>query len=158
MNNEPAPENEAELEAFRRRWREEVQSRHKNAQEPVSPERVRPQQRRKSVPHPPPPVAGPSSVKKVEEDEDEEDVAPKAYHDLPDKEEALKLGADDSQSHERAKLFEQPKSALEHYEKAVEKENHGQLGDSLKHYRTAYKVGFPLFTSQIQTHLVDHKC
>lgn len=34
----------------------------------------------------------------------------------------------------------EPRSALEHYERAVEKENQGNLGDSLNHYRKAYKV------------------
>lgn len=34
----------------------------------------------------------------------------------------------------------EPCSALEHYETAVEKEAQGRLGDSLKHYRLAYKV------------------
>ena len=75
-----------------------------------------------------------------------EELAPKPYHDLPDKEEALKLGAE-GQEHERAKFFQEPSSALEHYEKAVEKETHGQLGDSLKHYRKAFKVGPTLLSS-----------
>ncbi|CAK7208403.1 hypothetical protein SBRCBS47491_000080 [Sporothrix bragantina] len=35
---------------------------------------------------------------------------------------------------------QEPKSALEHYEKAVEKEAIGSLGDSLKHYRTAFRM------------------
>ncbi|CAK7231705.1 hypothetical protein SEUCBS140593_008015 [Sporothrix eucalyptigena] len=35
---------------------------------------------------------------------------------------------------------EEPKSALEHYEKGVEKEAMGSLGDSLKHYRTAFRM------------------
>lgn len=145
MNNEPVPENAAELEAFRRRWREEVQSRNRDPQGPSSPERQRPQQRRKSAAqaHPRPAVSGPAPHKKVD-DFDNEELAPKPYHDLPDKEEALKLGLE-GQEHERAKLFKEPSSALEHYEKAVEKETHGQLGDSLKHYRKAFKVGsFPL--------------
>ncbi|KAI9786782.1 MAG: hypothetical protein M1816_007789 [Peltula sp. TS41687] len=34
----------------------------------------------------------------------------------------------------------EPRSALEHYERAVEKENQGSLGDSLNHYRKAYKL------------------
>jgi F-box protein 9 len=34
----------------------------------------------------------------------------------------------------------EPKSALEHYERAVEKESQGSLGDSLSHYRKAYKL------------------
>lgn len=34
----------------------------------------------------------------------------------------------------------EPESALEHYEKAVERETQGQLGDSLDLYRKAFKV------------------
>ena len=142
MNNEPVPENEAELAAFRQRWREEVQSRNKAPQGPASPERSRPQQRRRSTAHTRPAAAGPAPVKKLEEFEHEE-LPPKPYHDLPNKEDALKLG-DEGQEHERAKLFQEPSSAIEHYEKAVEKESHGQLGASLHHYRKAFKVGhFP---------------
>ena len=86
-----------------------------------------------------PTASGSAPTKKVDEFDNDE-LAPKPYHDLPNKEEALKLGAE-GQEHERAKLFQEPSSALEHYEKAVEKETHGQLGDSLKHYRKAFKVG-----------------
>lgn len=144
MNNEPAPENAAELEAFRARWREEVQSRNKHPQAPPSPETQKPQQRRKSTVLSRPAAPGPSSSRKADEVIDYEGLAPKPYHDLPDKEEALKLGVE-GQEHERAKVFKEPSSALEHYEKAVEKETHGQLGDSLKHYRTAFKVGDNVF-------------
>ncbi|CAK7274690.1 hypothetical protein SEPCBS119000_006301 [Sporothrix epigloea] len=35
---------------------------------------------------------------------------------------------------------QEPRSALEHYEKAVEKEALGSLGDSVKHYRTAFRM------------------
>jgi F-box protein 9 len=35
----------------------------------------------------------------------------------------------------------EPRSALEHYEKAVERESQGSLGDSLNLYRKAFKVG-----------------
>lgn len=146
----PAPENEAELEAFRRRWREEVQSRNKQPEDqtsrnrlpeqPTSPERPKQQHRRKSVVQPKQPLAGPSTSRKPQHTEDD-DVAPKAYHDLPDKDEALKLGSNEIQNQERARLTQEPSSAIEHYEKAVEKETHGQLGDSLKHYRKAFKVG-----------------
>lgn len=34
----------------------------------------------------------------------------------------------------------EPESALEHYERAVEKENEGNLGASLSHYRKAYRL------------------
>ena len=143
MNNEPAPENEAELEAFRRRWREEVQSRNKNPQTQESPERVKPQQRRKSTVQAAKPVvhASSSSAKKTDE-VDYDHFVPEPYHDLPNKDDALKLGVDgQGQEQQRAKALNEPRSALEHYEKAVEKEGHGQLGDSLNHYRKAFKVG-----------------
>jgi F-box protein 9 len=68
-----------------------------------------------------------------------EEVEPRAYHDLPDKEEMLKLGAE-GQSTER-NPYEEPSSAIEHYERAVEKETQGQLGESVRHYRKAFKVG-----------------
>ena len=112
MNNEPAPENEAELEAFRRRWREEVQSRNKNAQTQASPERAKPQQRRKSTVQPSKPVvhASSSSTKKTD-DVDYDHFVPEPYHDLPNKEEALKLGAE-GQEQERAKVLREPSSAL----------------------------------------------
>jgi F-box protein 9 len=35
----------------------------------------------------------------------------------------------------------EPETALEHYEKAVERETQGSLGDSLNLYRKAYRVG-----------------
>jgi len=143
MNNEPAPENEAELEAFRRRWREEVQSRNKNPQTQTLPDRVKLQQRRKSTVQPSKPVvhASSSSTKKADE-VDYDHFVPEPYHDLPNKDDALKLGVDgQGQEQQRAKALHEPKSALEHYEKAVEKEGHGQLGDSLNHYRKAFKVG-----------------
>jgi F-box protein 9 len=35
----------------------------------------------------------------------------------------------------------EPRSALEHYEKVVERESQGSLGDSLNLYRKAFKVG-----------------
>ncbi|KIV91734.1 hypothetical protein PV10_06243 [Exophiala mesophila] len=34
----------------------------------------------------------------------------------------------------------EPKSALEHYERAVERESQGKLGDSISHYRKAYRL------------------
>ncbi|EMC99945.1 hypothetical protein BAUCODRAFT_30368 [Baudoinia panamericana UAMH 10762] len=37
-------------------------------------------------------------------------------------------------------MFREPSTALEHYERAVEKETTGQLGDSIKHYRKAFKL------------------
>jgi F-box protein 9 len=136
MEDRPAqPETEAELEAFRQRWREEVSARNKRPEETVA----RPQAV-KQKPVAPTAAAGPSTARrKVETDYDE--IAPKPYHDLPDKEEHLKLG-EEGQNYDRTNAFREPSTAIEHYERAVEKETHGQLGDSLKHYRKAFKVGY----------------
>lgn len=157
MDTEPAPETAAELEAFRRRWREEVQSRTRQTRESVETERPKQQQRRRSVLHPPTAVAGPSAPNKPEVVDYEDEAAPKSYHDLPNREEALRLG-DKGQERERAKFFEQPTSALEHYEKAVEKETYGQLGDSLKHYRTAFKVGRPFPFLPLHANIKQFPC
>lgn len=52
---------------------------------------------------------------------------------------ATKTAAPPAEQQPKAK--QEPVSALEHYEKAVEKEALGSLGDSLRHYRTAFRVG-----------------
>lgn len=50
------------------------------------------------------------------------------------------VGGDTRLGSEDAIAAKNPQSALEHYERAVEREEEGNLGDSLKHYRTAYKL------------------
>ena len=127
------PEAEAELEKFRRQWREEVSARNRQPGEsgraPVDVRRG--QAKRSGVPHV-------SSTHLVDVDRYSEDVEPQVYHDLPDKESTLRLG-EEGQNHDRHTNVE-PHSALEHYEHAVEKESKGQLGDSIKHYRKAFRV------------------
>ena len=135
-----APETEAELEAFRQKWREEVSARNKQAKAgpsaagPVDASRVRSRE------------AGPStapvdSSSALRNDRFHEVLDPKAYHDLPDKEEQLKLGVE-GQELDRS-VVEEPSSALEHYERAVEKETQGNLSESMRHYRKAFKVCLP---------------
>ncbi|KXS97037.1 hypothetical protein AC578_2856 [Pseudocercospora eumusae] len=129
-----APENEAELEAFRQKWREEVSTRNKRPGE--SSKKAREHESTTKYTHAVQHSAGPSTARR--KDDFNEEVAPKAYHDLPDKEEQLKLGIE-GQDHDRD-AYREPSSALEHYEKAVEKEAQGQLGESLRHYRKAFKL------------------
>jgi F-box protein 9 len=47
---------------------------------------------------------------------------------------------DDEFTPKRAAAVAEPVSALEHFESAVEKERQGKLGDSLSHYRKAYRL------------------
>lgn len=131
----------AELESFRKQWREEVSRRSK--------------QKGASLPKPPAaPIKGqPGSSKQaaiVPPTYSEHAAAEAAkhdsfegysFHDLEDKEEGLKLGA--SSEARRAALGSEPKSALDHYEKAVERESVGKMGDSVSLYRKAFKVCAP---------------
>jgi len=134
---EPAKDAEAELESFRKQWREEVSKRarqehriipHASIQPPAS----SPERHKKAVP--------PQRPTERRIDPRDEEVEPRGYHDLPDKEAELKLGAAE-QGLTRGAMSKEPKSDLDHYEKAVEKEVAGSLGDSLRLYRTAFKVG-----------------
>lgn len=117
-----------ELDNFRRQWQNEVSRKRRPAAGPLS--TTRPQDfQTQNVGHVR--ASGPQNFDKRNDD----DFEPRTYHDLPDVESDLKLGA--SRSH-----LDQPKpvTALDHYEQAVEKESLGNLGDSLQLYRTAFKV------------------
>jgi len=133
-----APETEVELEAFRQRWRDEVSARNKRPDVSGRPSPVvLAEQRRKPAP-PLPSVPEASTARRKDATDYSEEVEPRVYYDLPDKEEQLKLGTE-GQAHDR-NAAKEPSSALEHYEHAVERENIGLLGDSITHYRRAFKV------------------
>jgi F-box protein 9 len=53
---------------------------------------------------------------------------------------ALTKGTVDDDEFSSKSIAKEPKSALEHFERAVEKEDQGNLGDSLSHYRKAYRL------------------
>ncbi|KAK4960219.1 hypothetical protein LTR10_003112 [Elasticomyces elasticus] len=133
-----APETEAELEAFRQQWRDEVSARNKKPETtaPRIPPVASSEQRVRHAP--PPTTTDVPTARRKDAVEFSEEIEPKAYHDLPDREEQLRLGVA-GQSHDRNRSSE-PSSALEHYEHAVEKESTGQLGDSVTHYRKAFKL------------------
>ena len=132
---------EAELERFREQWRAEV-ARNKRSEVPSSTLETDGKAQERSDIKTRQATAGPSTARRKDLIDYSEEVEPRAYHDLPDKEEILKLG-EDGQNIER-NPYKEPISALEHYERAVEKETQGQLGDSIKHYRRAFKVGDPV--------------
>ncbi|KAK4990632.1 hypothetical protein LTR50_002332 [Elasticomyces elasticus] len=133
---EPGERTEVELDAFRRQWRQEVSARSKR-QEPASggSESSRPAARRKSTVPPPVPA---TVIQRREAHAETDEVEPRSYHDLLDKEDDLRLGHDALSR--TAGSSKEPRSALEHYEKAVEREGQGSLGDSLKLYRKAFKL------------------
>lgn len=129
---EPSSANtEEELERFREQWRQEVSARNRRSETRTTDTGKQP--RRKEQAPVPSTSARPREVRDFSED-----VEPRAYHDLPNKEDQLRLG-EEGQNYDR-EVNKEPQTALEHYERAVDKETTGQLGDSLRHYRTAFKV------------------
>ena len=122
---------EAELQAFLLQWQEEVSARSKQNDDSrrVKPLGTGTKRPRRQVP--------PSSSH-IQNEAKGDDDAPR-YHDFEDGFEnpssattALENEGDSRQ---------QPRSALDHYEKAVERETQGQLGDSVTLYRKAFKAG-----------------
>lgn len=134
-----------ELEQFRNQWREEVSARTKGPAKKSEKNQPRPPvSTRASFKHgnapPPPPSAADTSAALNGDDVDELD--PKTYHDLEDIDNRRRLDSNQYPS----STFDTnttADSALEHYEKAVEKESRGSLGDSLSLYHKAYRVCAP---------------
>lgn len=127
-------ESNTELEHFRQQWRAEVTARsqsdgNKSAQS--------------KAPRRPPPISS-LSAKKVSGivKEADDDVEPPKIFGLDGARDVERQYAESSKSGAK-----EPQSALEHYEKAVEREAQGSLGDSLTLYRKAFKVCLKLFPS-----------
>lgn len=133
---------EAELESFRQKWREEVTARTKGkapvssaapANTGVSSSKPRPS--RSNAPD-----VSASTHTRQKSVEEVDDVAPHVYQDLGEKQHGRKLDETAAETAAALAASREPVSALEHYEKAVEKESEGRLGDSLSLYRRAFKV------------------
>ncbi|KAL8672861.1 MAG: hypothetical protein Q9168_002699 [Polycauliona sp. 1 TL-2023] len=126
-----------DLETFRRKWQEEVSARSTSKRLPSngvrayrSHERYDRSETKTTLP--------PSNI--LHPDADEVDgISAQAYHDLDDKDDARRLGVGGSK-HPQSTQSKEPKSALEHFEKAIEREDQGNLGDSVSLYRQAYRL------------------
>ncbi|KAL4924482.1 putative F-box protein (Pof7) [Aspergillus undulatus] len=127
----------AELESFRRQWREEVSRKAKfsTAPEPsqATPSRPAPTPSRHF-----PPTRHEASARK---EDDEEGAASYTQDEIAQGVDRLSLAkpGDEDVFHSRKPRAE-PRSALEHFERAVEREAEGNLGDSLQLYRKAYRL------------------
>ncbi|RAK96321.1 putative F-box protein (Pof7) [Aspergillus ibericus CBS 121593] len=129
-------EDNAELETFRRQWREEVSRRTK----PSKPEPAHPKLSRSSAAPSShfPPTRHEASERK---DEEEDGGATSVDHgEIVHGVGHLSLGVSDEDAFHSRVPRSEPKSALEHFERAVEREAEGSLGDSLHHYRKAYRL------------------
>ena len=140
-----------ELESFREQWRREVTARSSRDRAPtrlvtaeVTFSPAAPKVATKRTLEPP---CAPTSASGRKDDDGVEDVIPKTYHDLEHKDSAFRLGSGSTSEsllsgarRGSSNTDGTPHSALEHYEKAVEKESQGSLGESLSLYRKAYRV------------------
>jgi F-box protein 9 len=70
--------------------------------------------------------------------DEDDDFVTQSFHDLDGPSDPKCQHAESSNPKTGSR---EPRSALEHYEKAVERESQGNLGDSLDLYRKAFRVG-----------------
>lgn len=128
-------ESNPDLESFRQKWKEEVSAKAKSESKKASNAGPSTSSRR---PQPAPRLGKDRAVKPSEADE--EALDPQISHKLAG---ASGLPSDGyEENFGGSSTSGEPQSALEHYEKAVERETQGSLGDSLTHYRKAFKVCF----------------
>jgi F-box protein 9 len=125
---------EAELESFRQKWREEVSAKAKGkAPAPAVPAKTSHASSSKSHFSKTNAPEGPSHAR--QQSVEEVDGLASVYPHLGEKQHGRRLDETSPPPVSR-----EPNSALEHYEKAVEKEDQGSLGDSVSLYRKAFKV------------------
>ncbi|KAF2634575.1 hypothetical protein P280DRAFT_413500 [Massarina eburnea CBS 473.64] len=124
---------EAELESFRQKWREEVSAKAKGKQAQPSSSSARPAPTNTATTK-----TTPTALHARQKSEEIDEVQPYIHHDLGEKQHGRRL--DESSPPEPSSSLNEPRSALEHYEKAVERETQGSLGDSLNLYRKAFKL------------------
>lgn len=137
---------EAELESFRQRWREEVSARAKGklSLPSATPSRTTgPSISKPQAPKGPAPDVASHSHTRQQSVEVTDEVTPYVHHDLGEKQHGRRLDETSAQAAVVASANQEPKTALDHYEKAVERETQGNLGDSVALYRKAFKVGKP---------------
>lgn len=134
------------LEQFRQEWQQEVNARaQKEQSKPSGGERARTKSDAGKQ-RPERPINKPSTKHPLADGEGDENapVLETSASTLASgalTERMGKMKMDDADADEFSKLTRaEPKTALEHYERAVEKEGQGKLGDSLSHYRKAFRL------------------
>lgn len=129
---------EEELDKFRQEWRAEVTAKTKPRapNRPIASGSASASQKAigKSQKQP---TASSSKQKAHDPHDGWDESGSNAYHDIEGRETGRRLNDDPAQVEARLK---EPQTALEHYEKAVEKERIGNLGDSVSLYRKAFRM------------------
>lgn len=138
-----------ELESFRQQWRAEVSAKSKPGDSSAHPQKStqppsKPSVRRPSIV----PKAPPRPTVDAEGDNEPSDEDGELASGAPAPPASFGISSARSAVEKDAEKFsgtapKEPESALEHYEKAAEREAQGNLGDSLTHYRKAFRVCSP---------------
>lgn len=134
------------LEEFRQQWKKEVTSRqHKSEVKSVSasgPSRAkRPSVSRPERPLNKPPARHPAAeLEDNSENESGIEQSGSSATGISRQFDKLDVGDVDDDDFGAVTAPSEPKTALEHFEKAIEREDAGKLGDSVAHYRKAYKL------------------
>ncbi|KAH8682156.1 hypothetical protein BX600DRAFT_505770 [Xylariales sp. PMI_506] len=140
---QPPEQIQSELENFRKQWRAEVSARSKTSatgteqhsppshESHAGPSASKQAPRKAELPH----RRTPSKAGVIPQDEEEEYVKSHVFDEDPSKHNASELVSSALGSEEQ-----EPKTALGLYEKAVDKETVGNLGESLRLYRKAYRM------------------
>ena len=142
---------DVELEKFREQWREEVTAKSKGPRAskndsvaPLSAGTAGSTDTIANLAARRPPLYTRIEEVKKPKDGDFDDALNSAatiqYHDLANKDEARQLGIEGEGTHPSVAALKTPSTALDHYEKAVEREEQGNLGDSVSLYRKAYRL------------------
>ncbi|KAK3945411.1 hypothetical protein QBC46DRAFT_117360 [Diplogelasinospora grovesii] len=142
----PSEDPNPELKSFREQWRAEVRARKPTTATGSSSQQQEQQQHTVAGPSRPPGRRRTSTAEPVRksalgkkpavQDHDEDHVQPQKAFDEP----AVASTAPGEDDVPGSSDGREPVSALEHYEKAVEKEAVGNLGDSLALYRKAFRM------------------
>lgn len=133
----PAEKLDSELESFRRQWLSDLQTKTESEAQSSSEAAARAAASSRHVarPHhhhgPPAPSSPTASKKPLRIDDEDEYVQAQSFDD--DRPSSALATSEDDTDRELV-------SALDHYEEAMEKEAQGNMGDSLKLYRKAYRV------------------
>lgn len=135
-------ESNPELESFREQWKAEVQAKHavpgpsrqqQKQQRAAGPSTTAPHARTATEPRSKPPQP---AQKPPAQEPDDDYVLSRSFDELAAAVPTSPLETAQSTAPENR----EPVSALDHYERAVEKEAAGSLGDSLRLYRKAFRV------------------
>lgn len=138
-------ESNPELESFREQWKAEVQAKHavpgasrqqqkqQKQHKVAGPSTTAPHARTATEPRTKPPQP---AQKPPGQEPDDDYVLSRSFDELAAAVSTSPLETAQSAAPENR----EPVSALDHYERAVEKEAAGSLGDSLRLYRKAFRV------------------